>query len=56
MATGVAYQSTWKCIAIERPTKLTETALKKIDDAMSQDDETTAKELVATLQGAGVKS
>ena len=37
-----------------RPTKLTNTALKKIDDAMSQDDETTAKELVAALQGAGV--
>ena len=37
-----------------RPTKLTNTALKKIDDAMSQDDETTAKELVAALQRAGV--
>ena len=37
-----------------RPTKLTDTALKKIDDAMSQDDETTAKELVTALQEAGV--
>ena len=37
-----------------RPTKLTDVALQKIDAAMMQDDETTAKELVTSLQGAGV--
>ena len=34
------------------PTKLTDTALEKIDDAMLQDDEATTKELVVALQGA----
>lgn len=29
-----------------RPTKITDKVLRKIDDTMSQDDETTAKELV----------
>ena len=37
-----------------RLTKLTDLALQKIDAAMMQDDETTAKELVTSLQGAGV--
>ena len=37
-----------------RPTKVTDVALHKIDTAMMQDDETTAKELVSTLHSAGV--
>ena len=37
-----------------RPTKLTDVALQKIDAAMMQDDETTARELVTDLLGAGV--
>ena len=37
-----------------RPTKLINVALQKIDTAMMQDDETTAKELVTSLRGAGV--
>jgi transposase len=37
-----------------RPTKLTDLALQKIDGAMIEDDETTAKELVTSLQEAGV--
>ena len=37
-----------------RPTKLISAVLRSIDDAMSQDGETTAKELVATLHQAGV--
>ena len=36
-----------------RPTKLIDVVLQKIDSAMTRDDETTAKELVATLQDAG---
>ena len=36
-----------------RPTKLTSDVLKVIDDAMENDDETTAKQLVAKLQSAG---
>ena len=38
-----------------RPTKLTDVALMKIDDVMSQDDETTAKELVVALGTIGVQ-
>ena len=38
----------------ERPTKLTSAALRNIDEAMEEDDETTAKELVTALRGAGV--
>ena len=34
--------------------KLTDMALQKIDAAMMQDDETTAKQLVTSLQGAGL--
>ena len=37
-----------------RPTKITDEVLRKIDNAMSQDDETTAKELVTTLQSDGI--
>ena len=37
-----------------RPTKLTDVTLQRIDAAMEQDDETTAKELVTLLQGAGL--
>jgi transposase len=37
-----------------RPTKLTDVALQKIDAAMMQDDETTAKELVTAVLDAGV--
>ena len=37
-----------------RPTKLTGEALQRIDTAMTQDDEMTAKELVTSLAGAGV--
>ena len=37
-----------------RPTKLTSAALQNIDEAMEEDDETTAKELVTALRGAGV--
>ena len=37
-----------------RPTKLIDVALQKIDTAMMQDAETTAKELVTSLRGAGV--
>ena len=36
-----------------RPTKLTDVVLSKIDAAMTKDDETTAKELLTTLQDAG---
>ena len=37
-----------------RLTKLTSAALQNIDEAMEEDDETTAKELVTALRGAGV--
>ena len=37
-----------------RPTKLTSAALRNIDEGMEEDDETTAKELVTALRGAGV--
>ena len=37
-----------------RLTKLTDGALLRIDTAMMHDDEMTAKELVASLQGAGI--
>ena len=37
-----------------RPTKLSDVALHTIDEAMAQDDETTAKELVAVLERARV--
>ena len=37
-----------------RPTKITDSALMTIENAMSQDDETTAKELVIVLQTTGV--
>ena len=37
-----------------RPTKLTDAVLEKIDAAMTLDDETTAKELVSTLQNTGI--
>ena len=37
-----------------RPTKITDEVLMKIDDAMSLDDKTTAKELVTALINIGV--
>ena len=36
-----------------RPTKLTDAVLKTINDAMMQDDKTTAKELVSALRATG---
>ena len=36
-----------------RPTKLTDEVLKKIDDAMVQDDETTEEDLVTMIQATG---
>ena len=37
-----------------RPTVLTSEVLKMIDDAMQQDDETTAKQLSSKLHGKGI--
>ena len=37
-----------------RPTKLTDDVLRKIDNVMAQDDETTAQELVTALQTTGI--
>ena len=37
-----------------RPTRLTSEALQRIDIAMTEDNETTAKELLASLQKAGI--
>ena len=37
-----------------RPTKITDYVLQKVDEAMTQDDETTAKELVTALRTGGI--